>query len=309
MLPVTKVTVVLLSLALLGSGIYGAVHIKEDFNLQVLARDGSTFGQFVKMQEKYFLKGIPVSLILSDPVDYETTSTQSEILALSGVVTANKLYENTSVSWIHSFTTFARQMKMKTTEDDFLPSLQKFLEVKAFVHFTQDLRFSKDNKRLVASREMVFIKATTSSIDHRDAMLTLREDLQAKTTLPVYAISKTFLYFEQYAITLTETIRNLSIAAATILLITSPFLVDFSVTILVFFSFVALIFELFGLMYVWDVPLNSVSMINLVMAIGFSVDYSAHIAHAFVTSSEGTPERRVVAALKSLGASVFLGGK
>ena len=74
MLPVTKVTVVFLSMALLGSGIYGAVHIKEDFNLQVLARDGSTFRQFVKMQEKYFLKGIPVNLILSDPVDYKTTS-------------------------------------------------------------------------------------------------------------------------------------------------------------------------------------------------------------------------------------------
>ena len=66
--------------------------------------------------------------------------------------------------------------------------------------------------------------------------------------------------------------------------------------------------ELFGLMYIWDVPLNSVSMINLVMALGFSVDYSAHIAHAYVTS-EGSPERRVVAALKSLGASVLLGGE
>ena len=67
-------------------------------------------------------------------------------------------------------------------------------------------------------------------------------------------------------------------------------------------------FFLPGLMYVWDVPLNSISMINLVMAIGFAVDYSAHIAHSFVFSTESNPEKRVVNALKTVGASVIMGG-
>ena len=58
----------------------------------------------------------------------------------------------------------------------------------------------------------------------------------------------------------------------------------------------------------WDVPLNSISMINLVMAIGFAVDYSAHVAHSFVFSTESNPEKRVVNALKTVGASVIMGG-
>ena len=57
-------------------------------------------------------------------------------------------------------------------------------------------------------------------------------------------------------------------------------------------------------MYIWGVSLNSISMINLVMAIGFAVDYSAHFAHAFVFSREASPE-----ALGTVGASVFMGGK
>ena len=62
-------------------------------------------------------------------------------------------------------------------------------------------------------------------------------------------------------------------------------------------------------MHVWGVSLNSISMINLVMAIGFAVDYSAHIAHAFVFSRETSPEEKVIQALGTVGASVFMGGK
>ena len=64
-----------------------------------------------------------------------------------------------------------------------------------------------------------------------------------------------------------------------------------------------------GLMRIWGVSLNSISMINLVMAIGFAVDYSAHIAHAFVFSHETNPDKKVINALRTVGASVFMGGK
>ena len=99
-----------------------------------------------------------------------------------------------------------------------------------------------------------------------------------------------FIFFEQYAITSHETLKNLIIAAIAVLVVTSPFLIDCTVTVLVVFNFVALICELFGLMVIWNVSLNSVSMINLVMAIGFAVDYSAHIAHAYVISKQGNSQ-------------------
>ena len=83
---------------------------------------------------------------------------------------------------------------------------------------------------------------------------------------------------------------------------------DCTVTLLVVLNFAALICELFGLMVLWNVSLNSVSMINLVMAIGFAVDYSAHIAHAYVMSDKETANERVVHALGTLGASVVMGG-
>lgn len=39
-----------------------------------------------------------------------------------------------------------------------------------------------------------------------------------------------------------------------------------------------------GLMVVWDIELNAVSVVNLVMAIGIAVEFCVHITHAFTVS-------------------------
>ena len=102
--------------------------------------------------------------------------------------------------------------------------------------------------------------------------------------------------------------QNIAICATAILIITLPYLINPKVTFAVFVGFVSLMFELFGIMYLWNVSLNAISMIILVMGIGFSVDYSAHIAHAFVKSEKKTTELRVREALETMGSSVAMGG-
>lgn len=42
-------------------------------------------------------------------------------------------------------------------------------------------------------------------------------------------------------------------------------------------------------------------MITIIMSIGFSVDYSAHITYGYVVSLESAPEERVKTALGALG--------
>ena len=39
---------------------------------------------------------------------------------------------------------------------------------------------------------------------------------------------------------------------------------------------------LFAMMAFWNVTLNSVTSINIVIAIGLAVDYSSHIGHAYL---------------------------
>ena len=39
-----------------------------------------------------------------------------------------------------------------------------------------------------------------------------------------------------------------------------------------------------GMLHFWDLTIDTLSCINIVLAIGLCVDYSAHIAHAYIVS-------------------------
>ncbi len=309
--PVTKVVVVILSLLLLAAGIYGVIKVDESFSRRILAKDDSYLKRFLAAQEKHFELSIEVSIVENGNIDYGIGYNQEHIRELTNIVTRNKHYRNRSLSWMNSFSQYAQKTSRNITGSEFLSELKKFLTTPAFSYFAQDLKFSEDGKTIVASRILGFMKSSSSSTFQKNAMLTLREDITEKSKLDAFPIAKPFIFFEQYAIISKETIKNLLIAALAVAVVTSPFLVDCTVMIIVVLNFAALICELFGLimMVIWDVTLNSVSMINLVMAIGFAVDYSAHVAHAYVVSDKTTANERVEDALSTLGASVLLGGK
>ena len=54
-------------------------------------------------------------------------------------------------------------------------------------------------------------------------------------------------------------------------------------------------------MTLWGVNLDAISMITIIMSIGFSVDYSAHIAYGYVVSDSPQPCDRIRKALGALG--------
>lgn len=55
------------------------------------------------------------------------------------------------------------------------------------------------------------------------------------------------------------------------------------ITLLVLFCVILVDIFLFGLLSFWNIDLNSVTIVNIVIAIGLSVDYSAHIGHSFTS--------------------------
>lgn len=64
--------------------------------------------------------------------------------------------------------------------------------------------------------------------------------------------------------------------------------------------------DLLGVMVVWGIQLNAVSLVNLTMALGISVEFCAHLVHAFVVTPGSRPARTATA-LVEVGASVLSG--
>ena len=61
-----------------------------------------------------------------------------------------------------------------------------------------------------------------------------------------------------------------------------------------------------GLMNAWNLSLSSITMIELIMSIGFCIDFSAHIVHAFLASvGKGDRNRRALKACTRVGLPIF----
>lgn len=67
------------------------------------------------------------------------------------------------------------------------------------------------------------------------------------------------------------------------------------------FSVFSVSFGIFGLLSLWGVDLDPLSMAALLMAIGFSVDYIAHISYHYYKTPMGHPRKRMEHALGVIG--------
>ena len=94
------------------------------------------------------------------------------------------------------------------------------------------------------------------------------------------------------------------------------FVANIGATLLVMLCVVLVDADILGLMWLWGLSIDSVAIINLVLAIGLAVDYSCHVAHAFcqmpnMLGPEATPreqrQARADKAVEEMGVAVVHG--
>lgn len=104
-----------------------------------------------------------------------------------------------------------------------------------------------------------------------------------------------------------ETIRNVLLALVVVFIAALIFLADLSAALIVLINIAVVDVCLLGFIHWFGMHINMVIAINVLLAIGLTVDYSAHIAHAYMHTS-GTRDERARKALEHIGVSVFNGG-
>lgn len=123
----------------------------------------------------------------------------------------------------------------------------------------------------------------------------------------VFPYSVFYPFYEQYLSMWSDTFASIGYSLIGVLLISllaSGF--NFLTTFAVMFTTILVVLNMMGMMYLWNIPLNAVSCVNLIVSIGISVEFCSHIAYAFATSSH-PPRDRVSDALKQVGATIITG--
>lgn len=116
-----------------------------------------------------------------------------------------------------------------------------------------------------------------------------------------------YVFYEQYLTMWGDTFASLGycmIGAFVLNLIASGF--NFLTTFAVMLTALMVVLNVMGVMFIWSIPLNAVSCVNLIVSLGIAVEFCSHIAYAFATS-ECAPDERVIDAMKQVGSTIITG--
>merc|ERR1712203_165211 len=105
-----------------------------------------------------------------------------------------------------------------------------------------------------------------------------------------------------------DTLTQLGISLLAVFVVTYFMLgLDMVSAVISLIVIVMILINLGGMMYWWDITLNAVSLVNLVMAVGISVEFSSHITRAFAVNIGDDRVQRAQDTLTNMGSSVLSG--
>ncbi|PNJ81073.1 NPC1 isoform 4, partial [Pongo abelii] len=124
----------------------------------------------------------------------------------------------------------------------------------------------------------------------------------------VFPYSVFYVFYEQYLTIIDDTIFNLGVSLGAIFLVTMVLLgCELWSAVIMCATIAMVLVNMFGVMWLWGISLNAVSLVNLVMSCGISVEFCSHITRAFTVSTKGSRVERAEEALAHMGSSVFSG--
>jgi Niemann-Pick C1 protein len=145
----------------------------------------------------------------------------------------------------------------------------------------------------------------------------ISQEIEANTGGKVFPYSVFYIFFDQYISIVPLTFTLLGSALAAICLASAILLGSLQTAVLLIITVTMIVVDVAGVMVLWGVSLNAVSLVNLVICVGIGVEFCAHIAKSFTVPSPAAishvssrmgksteREERACGALVSVGASV-----
>uniref|UniRef100_UPI00398E8753 NPC1-like intracellular cholesterol transporter 1 n=1 Tax=Pristiophorus japonicus TaxID=55135 RepID=UPI00398E8753 len=213
------------------------------------------------------------------------------------------------------------------------PSVEKFNKyLPNFLNDTPTLSCSKgglgaygnavrrgNDGEILASRFMAYHIPLKNSQEYTAALKVARE-LAANITdtmrkipgtdpnFEVFPYTITYVYYEQYLTVVNEGIFNIGLCLIPTFVVCCVLLgMDIQSGFLNLITIVMIIVDTVGVMTLWGISFNAVSLINLVTAVGMSVEFVSHLTRSFAVSTKINKVERAKEATATMGSAVFAG--
>ncbi|KAH0974444.1 hypothetical protein GBA52_016343 [Prunus armeniaca] len=176
--------------------------------------------------------------------------------------------------------------------------------------YTSSVEFKGNGSDIIpASSFRTYHTPLNKQVDYVNSMRAARElssRLSDSLKIEIFPYSVFYMFFEQYLDIWRTALINLSIAIGAVFIVCLAITCSLWSSSIILLVLAMIVVDLMGVMAILNIQLNAVSVVNLVMAVGISVEFCVHMTHAFSVST-GDKDQRTKEALATMGASVFSG--
>ncbi|GMT06619.1 hypothetical protein PENTCL1PPCAC_28793 [Pristionchus entomophagus] len=301
----TFVFLIYLSIAL-----YGCVNFREGLNPGNLVTNDHYIARYFEDIKHFWKAGPQLHVAVLSPPNLIERSNRD------GLMSVVSSFENTpytmgregTVFFLLEYLNYLDQLnaEVEDTERIWKTKLKSWLKYTGgSSQWDCDIRWNETTGDFSAYRFQIALQNIIEPNQHKLAAKTLRE-IADRQPFHIEIYYEAFPFADQYLIILPATIQNVGISLLCMTVVSILLVPSLPSGVIIFISIVSINIGVFGYMTLWGVNLDAVSMISIIMSIGFAVDLSAHIIYAFVTS-HGDSKERVIGALEALGWPIFQG--
>ncbi|XP_065515508.1 NPC1-like intracellular cholesterol transporter 1 isoform X2 [Lathamus discolor] len=175
------------------------------------------------------------------------------------------------------------------------------------------------NGTILATRFMAYQRPLRTAQEHTAALRaaralaeeltrTLRRVPGTQPGFRVFPYTVTYVYYEQYLTVVAEGLVTLGLCLVPTFLVSFLLLgMDLRSSAATLLTIAMILVDTVGAMALWDIPYNAVALINLVAAVGVSVEFVSHLTYAFAHSRQRGRVARAADATVTMGSKVVAG--
>lgn len=332
MTPMVKASVLVVFLGFVTYSIIGATRLSVESSERSFIPDDSYVLDALDRNDKYFgERGITVDIVTYDFDHFERQDILAEMQnKFDGYEKKSpyiedpygasfKSWYNDYLLWLNSSTTLGMTVQLDTNgrptdRTEFYSSLHVFLNSYQGVKYNSSVVRSEDGSEILASKMTLQHTPFNTYSQGRlqvdaDKAVSAMDDLRRicdNMEEPVIPWTFEYIGFESLKVIEFELYQGVGLSMAAVFIVVLLLIGSPLTSLIITFCVVSTLAGILGSMYFWDLVIDSVSVINIVLAIGLAVDYSAHVGHTFMLET-GSRDERVIKALGSIGAAVLNG--
>jgi len=309
--PITKIVVALIFAVYLAIGIYGMTQVQQGLRFEKLMLETDPVVAYIKKDYELFAGGIQTEIVFNNAPDLiQSVNRQSVELVVQEFERSEWVFGNRGTTfWMREYLKYQNESKSFVSDtkvfwvDGVFDWWSQFYQI-----WSRDIKWHDTEERIQAFRLRIGMVNGYRAELIRESAVAFR-NIAAK--YPEFNIT-TFFFRRQIAdqmlVVLPNTLQNSIMALACMGGISFFFIPSFVCILWITVAIISIDVGVIGFMALWGVFLDPISMITIIMSIGFAEYYTAHITYGYATASMKLCDRdRTIDAIQRVAWPVFEG--